>query len=173
MLAALVCFPILVHANDAPRQESDVQSRVDKLSFLLGDWNCAGRVFAHGKISAHVTTAQAHGTKVVGNHWILFRYDEGKTAENPKPFHIDQYFGYDLNSKQFVSVALDMRGSFSETTPEMTGDSISFDEMTDGKIVAHDSFSKKSEDEISHTGRSLNNEGKWVETDEEICRKTR
>lgn len=173
MLAVLVCSPILVQAADGSGQESNAQTQIDKYSFLLGDWNCAGRVFAHGKIAAHLTTAQAHGTKVVDNRWILFRYDEETTAENPKPFHIDQYFGYDLDSRQFVSVALDTGGYFSETSPELVGDSISFDETTDGKIVGHDSFSKMSQDEILHVGRSLNNEGKWVETDEEICRKAR
>lgn len=173
MLVAFACCAASVPVNAADGQESGEQSQVDKLGFLMGDWDCTGRVFAHGNISAHTTTAYAHGTKVVDGHWILFRYDEVRTAENPRPFHIDQYFGYDHDTKLFVSVALDIGGYFTETTPDSAGDSISFDETDEGKVIGHDTFAKKSQDEIMHTGRSQDKNGKWVETDEEICRLVR
>lgn len=173
MLSALVCCSTLTPADAVPGQETDVLSQVDKFSFLVGDWNCTGKVLAHGRIAAHPTSAQAHGTRVVEGRWILFRYDEDKTAGNPRPFYIDQYFGYDTDTKRFVSVALDSGGYFSETSPAWDGDSITFDETAAGKVVGHDTFARKSQDQISHVGRDLNKEGQWVETDEEICRKTR
>lgn len=173
MLAALACFLIPIHADAAPELENDVQLQVDRLSFLIGNWDCTGRVFTHGKATAHPTVGHVHAAKVVDGHWILFSYDEDKTTENPRPFHIDQYFGYDPGTKTFVSVALDVGGYFSETTSEFAGDSISFDQVADGKVIGHDIFTRRTQDEISHTGKDLDKKGRWVESDEEICHRTR
>lgn len=173
MISILMCSSTLVQADAANGQESDELAQVNTFSFLVGDWDCTGKVLAHGQVLAHSTTAQVHGSKVVDGHWILFRYDENKTTENPRPFHIDQYFGYDPAIKHFVSVALDTGGYFSETSAGWISDSITFDEMTDGKIIGHDTFTRRSQDEISHTGRSMDKDERWIETDEEICRRTR
>lgn len=169
MLTMLVCAPALLTVNDTYAQEVGALTQVDQFGFLVGDWNCAGQVFAHGTSLAHATTAHVHGEKAAGGHWILFRYDEDKTAVNPKPFHIDQYFGYDSTEKKFVSVAVDVGGYFSETSPGWSGNSITFDEIADNKIIGHDTFTRNSQNEISHSGADKNKEGKWIKTDEESC----
>lgn len=173
LLTVLACSATAADAVSASAQANEVQAQVDKLGFLTGDWACSGKVFAHGSVTAHPTTAQAHGAKVVDGHWILFRYDEDKTAENPRPFHIDQYLGYDSATRRFVSVALDTVGYFSETTPDLSGDSITFDETDAGKVVGHDTFARTNPDEISHTGRNLDKAGNWIKTDTEVCHRVR
>jgi hypothetical protein len=169
MLTMLICTSALLTVNDAYAQEDDALSQVNQFSFLIGDWNCSGHVFAHGTSLAHATTARVHGEKAAGGHWILFRYDEDKTAVNPKPFHIDQYFGYDSTMKKFVSVAVDVGGYFSETGSGWSGNSITFDEIADDKIIGHDIFTRNGQVEISHSGADLDKEGKWIKTDEETC----
>lgn len=173
ILSVLACAPTFASADAAKAQDSDLLARVGTFGFLAGDWTCTGRVFAHGNVPARSTTARVQGMSVVGGRWVLFRYDEDNTAENPRPFHIDQYFGYDPKTRQFVSVALDSGGYFSETSPGWTGDSIVFDETEGGKIVGHDTFTRGGQDEFSHTGRSLEADGKWVETDQETCHRAR
>lgn len=152
--------------DDAYAQEAD---GIDQFSYLVGDWDCSGQVFAHGTSLPHATTAKAHGEKAAGGRWVLFRYDEAKTAANPKPFHIDQYFGYDPGTKRYLSVAVDVAGFFSESGAGWSGNSITFDEVADGKIVGHDTFTRDGQDEISHSGADKEKDGNWVKTDEETC----
>ena len=169
MLAMLVCTSAPLAVDDAYAQEPGAPSQLDQFSFLVGDWNCSGQVFAHGTRLAHATSARAHGEKAAGGHWVLFRYDEDETAANPKPFHIDQYFGYDPAVKKFVSVAVDTVGYFSEASTGWSGNSITFDEVVDAVVVGHDTFTRDRQDEISHSGADKDKAGNWVKTDEETC----
>lgn len=172
-LTLLVCAATPPAVNDVYAQEPGTSSPVDQFSFLVGDWNCTGRVFTHGTSLAHATSARAHGESAAGGHWVLFRYDEDKTVANPRPFHIDQYFGYDPTAKKFISVAVDVGGYFSEMGPGWNGDSITFDEGTDGNSIGHDTFTRNGRDEISHSGSDKDKEGKWIKTDEETCHRVR
>jgi len=172
ILAALGGIPLAtscegVYADDA------VAPPIGQFSFLVGEWECTGRVFAHGTVPAHATTAHVHGEEAAGGRWVLFRYDEAPTAQDPRPFHIDQYFGYDPAIKKFVSVAVDVGGYFSETSPGWVGDSITFEEVTDGNIVGHDTFIRRGQDEIAHSGEDKDKQGQWIKTDEETCHRAR
>lgn len=172
ILAALVCASAPLAVQQVSAQTTGAPSQFDQLSFFVGDWNCTGKLLAHGRTPAHATTARVHGEKAVGGHWILIRYDENQTAANPKPFHVDQYFGYDSTRKQFVTVAADVSGYFSGNSPGWSGNSITFDETTDGKSSGfRDTFTKNGQNEISHSGTEQDKDGKWIKTDEEICRK--
>lgn len=171
MLTMLVCAVGALAVAAAPAPESGGPPGAGRFDAFVGDWDCSGQVFAHGAALAHATEARAHGEQAAGGRWVLFRYDEVKTAANPKPFHIDQYFGYDPAAKQFVSVAVDTVGHFSETAPGWSGDTITFDEVADGKVVGHDTFTLDGRDGISHSGADRNKEGEWIKTDEETCRR--
>lgn len=173
MLTMLVCISASLAVNDTLAQEDGAASQVGQFSFLVGDWNCTGQVFAHGASLAHATTARVHGEKAAGGHWVLFRYDEDKTAVNPRPFHIDQYFGYDSTLKKVVSVAVDVGGYFSETSPGWSGNTITFDEIADDRIIGHDTFTKNGQNEISHSGEDKNKQGEWIKTDAETCHRVR
>lgn len=172
ILAALGGISLATPLEDA-HADDVVAPPVGQFSFLVGEWECTGQVFAHGTVQAHATTARMHGEKAAGGQWVLFRYDEIATAQDPKPFHIDQYFGYDPTLKKFVSVAVDVVGYFSETSPGWVGDSITFEEGTDGNIVGHDTFTRRGQDEISHSGEDKDKQGRWIKTDEETCHRAR
>ena len=159
--------------SDTYAQQDSALPQVDQFRFLIGNWTCTGQVFAHGTILAHATAARVIGEEAAGGHWILFRYDEDKTAENPRPFHIEQYFGYDSHVSKFVSVAVDVGSYFSETSAGWNGNSITFDEISDGEVVGHDTFTKNGQDEISHAGADKNKAGEWIKTDEETCHRVR
>ena len=169
MLTMLVCASAPLTVDEAYGQEPGDPSQLGQFDFFVGDWNCTGQVFAHGTTSARATSARAHGEKAAGDRWVLFRYDEVKTAANQRPFHIDQYFGYDPAAKTFVSVAVDTGGYFTETSPGWNGDSITFDEVADGAVVGHDTFTRNRQGEITHSGADKDKDGNWIKTDEETC----
>ena len=171
MPTILICAMSSLIATATYAQQDDASSPVEQFRFLIGHWTCTGQVFAHGTLLAHATTAKVIGEEAAGGHWILFRYDEDRTAVNPRPFHIDQYFGYDSHVKRFVSVAVDVGSYFSETSTGWNGNSITFDEITDGGITGHDTFARNGQNEISHSGEDKNKEGEWIKTDEETCRR--
>ena len=173
ILIMLACASAPLTAGDAYAADAANPSPLDPFRFMVGEWDCTGQVYAHGTVLARPTRARVHGEEAAGGHWVLFRYDEIQTAENPRPFHIDQYFGYDPATKQYVSVAVDVGGYFAETGSGWSGDSITFDESADGKVIGHDTFTKKGQDEISHSGTDMDKEGKWIKTDEETCHRSK
>ncbi|HVC38144.1 MAG TPA: hypothetical protein VNF46_07055, partial [Gammaproteobacteria bacterium] len=143
MLTALVCTLAPLTIKQAYAQEADASAQFDQFSVFVGDWNCTGKHLAHGKTPAHATTARLHGEQAVGGQWILIRYDENKSAVNPKPFHVDEYFGYNSTRKQFVTVAAANSGYFSGASPGWSDNSITFDEAADGKSTgSRDTFTR-------------------------------
>lgn len=97
--AAAVLISAQAHAEDKP------STQLDQLSdFLVKEGACTGNVMAMGKTAAHATTGHAHAEKTLDGNWLVIRYDEDKTAVNPKPFQVAQYLGYDAKNKQFITV---------------------------------------------------------------------
>jgi hypothetical protein len=143
------------------------------LDKFIGSGSCAGNVMAMGKNPGHATVGKYHGEKIMDGRWAEIRYDEDQSAANPKPFHVVQYFGYDTSKKRYVSVLIDNADeSYSTgTSPGWQGDSITFDESSDGKSVSfRDVFTSGRSGMSSHTGWMKDKNGKWVKTDEESCK---
>jgi hypothetical protein len=145
----------------------------DALDKFVGNGTCTGSVVATGKNPGHATVGKYSGEKIMDGRWAEIRYDEDASAANPKPFHVVQYFGYDTAKKQYVSVLIDnAEESYSTgTSPGWKGDSITFDESSDGKSVSYrDVFTSGASGMSSHTGWMKDKSGKWVKTDEETCK---
>jgi len=162
--------------KQASAQKADAPSK-DQLDFPVGDWNCTGSVMAMGKKPGHATTARAHSEKVLDGNWIVIHYDEEQTSANTEPYHVVQYFGYDRDKKQLVSVTLD-NGSSSYSTGDSAGwkgNTLTVDETegSGGKVlVFRDTFTRNDSGELTHAGTMLDKDKKWVKTDAETCRKS-
>lgn len=168
---ALICASAL-GVMQVSAQEAKPSSPVDQLGFV-GDGTCTGNVMAMGKKPGHATSGKYHGEKTLDGHWVAVRYDEDQTAAAPKPFHVVQYFGYDAAKKRYVTVLFEnTEGSYSTgISAGWKGDSIAFDETTDGKTVSfRDVFTTSKSGMSSHTGWMKDKHGKWVKTDEENCK---
>jgi Protein of unknown function (DUF1579) len=172
--AAMVCASSLLGLGTACAQEA-LPSQLDQLTGFLGGGSCTGHVMV-GK-SPHETTGKYHSEKALADHWVVVRYDEDATASNSRPYHVTQYFGYDPKAGHFVDVLLDdSGGSYAAgTSSGWQGDAITF-ENTDFTSGSHalfrDVFTRRGTEVVSHTGYVRTEQGTWVKTDSEICRRS-
>ncbi len=175
ILAVLVCASVSLAIPHVSAQTTSAPSRIDQFSSFLGDGTCTGNVMAMGDRPAHATNARLHGEKILDGSWVVIHYDESRTAANPKPFHIVQYFGYDPMKKQYVAVNFDNAdpGYTTGTSTGWEGDTSTFDETsaTSG-MTLRDSFTRSGPKEVMHTGTIQDKTKRWVKTDEETCHMT-
>lgn len=174
LCAAIACASSLLCLGPAGAQDA-LPSQLDQLSGFLGDGTCTGNVLATK--SPHPTSGKLHGEKMLGDRWIVIRYDGDATASDSKPYRVVQYFGYDAKAGHFVDVVLDNSGaSYSAgTSSGWEGDAITF-ENTDYTSGSHslfrDVFTRRGALVVSHTGYERDKHGKWIETDQETCSRT-
>ena len=172
LLALIACASSLLYVGPAGAQ--DVQP-MDQLSSFIGDGTCSGNFLASR--SPHATSAGYHGEKTLGGHWIVVRYREEATPSNSRPYHVAQYFGYDVKARRFVDVVLDNTGASygAGTSNGWQRDVITF-ENTDFTSGHHsrfrDVFTRRGGLVVSHTGYAQDQHGKWVKTDHEMCKRT-
>jgi hypothetical protein len=155
-------------AHDTPA------SKLDQLSGFLGDATCTGNLLVTK--SPHATSATYHSEKTLGGHWIVVRYDEEASSSNSKPFHVAQYFGYDPKTGQFLDVLGEsFDGGYGVgTSSGWHGDVLTFEntDSTSGtQPVSRDVFTRRGGLVVAHTGYERDKNGKWVKTDEEICKR--
>jgi hypothetical protein len=147
---------------------------MDRLNDFVGDGTCSGNVLAMDKKPGHATAGKYHGEKTLDGHWVVVHYEEDPTKANPKPFKVQQYFGYDSAKQRYVSVLLDNTdpGYATSTSPGWKEDSLTFEETSDGKTLFRDVFKSDKSNMIGHSGWMKDKDGKWVKTDEETCHKS-
>lgn len=174
LYAAIACASSLLCLGTAGAQDA-LPSQLDQLSGFLGDGICTGKLVATK--SPHATSGKFHGEKMLGDHWLVVRYDEKATPSNSKPYHVVQYFGYDPKVGRFVDVVLDNSGSSygAGTSSGWQGDVITFENMdaTGGNHgLFRDVFTRRGAKVVSHAGYWRDKHGKWIKADEEICSRT-
>jgi hypothetical protein len=172
---ALACAaPLLAHRQAVAQDVA--ASPLDQLSGFVGDGMCTGKLMVTSK-SIRTTTGKFHGEKALSDHWVVIRYDEDATASNSRPYHVTQYFSYDAKGSHFVDVLLDNSGETysTGTSSGWQGDVMIF-ENTDFTSGSHplfrDVFTRRGAEVISHTGYERDKSGKWIKTDEEVCKRT-
>ena len=176
ILTALVCTSASLVNQQVFADSIGASSQLDQLSDFLGDGKCTGNAMATEKTPGHASVAHFHGEKTLDGNWIVVHYDEDQTAENPKPYHVVQYLGYDSKKKQFVGVGFDNSGSSygGGVSSGWKDDIFNLDDTTamDGKNVSYrDVFTRKGSNELSHAGMMRDKNGKWAKMDEETCHK--
>lgn len=169
---ALACAAPLLGHGLAVAQDT-MPAQLDQLSGFVGDGACTGSLMMK---PGHSTTGKFHGEKMLGDHWVAIRYDEDATPSNSRPYHVAQYFSYDAKGGHFVDVLLDNSGEIYSTgiSSGWQGDAMTF-ENTDLTTGSHplfrDVFTRRGAVVISHTGYERDKSGKWIETDEEVCKR--
>lgn len=179
-LAILISASTPLVATRAFAQQGQPPAALEQLGVFTGDWECAGQVFATADHPARVTTGHVHAGKVLDGYWVYLSYDETKTAANPHPAHIAQYFGYDAAARKFVFLAVDNYSGSGNVTkgssPGWSGDSLAFDaatEMNGTRFAFRDTFMKNDRGELSHAGSAPDATGTWVTMDKETCHRLR
>jgi hypothetical protein len=177
LYAAIACASSLLYLGPAAAADT-AASQLDQLNALLlgGDGTCTAKIMAMGKSPEKVTSGTFHGEKTLGDRWIVIRFDETTNSANSKPYHVIQYFGYDRKAGRFVDVVLDNSGESygAGSSSGWQGDAITF-ENTDSTMGSHSLFRDvfmRGANVVSHTGYMRDKSGKWVKTDQEICKRT-
>ncbi|MBS0488249.1 MAG: DUF1579 family protein [Proteobacteria bacterium] len=172
LLASMICMSSALLAGQVAAQDQPTAGS-DPLAKFIGSGTCTGNVLAMGKKPGHANAGKFRGEKTLDGHWVVIHYDEDQSTANPKPFHVAQYFSYDPEKKRYVTVSLYNSDSAYSigTSAGWKGDSITFDESTDGKPASfRDIFTTGKAGLSSHTGMERDKHGKWIKTDEESCK---
>ena len=158
------------HEDKAPAMKPDPMLR--QLDYFAHDWQCSGTAYASPMAPEHRTMATVTSKWGLNGYWVPFTYAEKKTAENPMPFMVSGFFGYDAMKKQLVIGTVDNMGGFSTSSSSgWNGDSIVFTgpwNMGSMTVTGRDTFTKKSDKEMVHVGEIEMN-GQWTKLGMETC----
>ncbi|HEY1890143.1 MAG TPA: hypothetical protein VGG63_07035 [Steroidobacteraceae bacterium] len=173
LFAALACASSLLCVAPAGAQ-NPMPSQQDELSGFLGDGTCTGH-FLLAK-SPRATSAKYHSEKLLGDHWIVVRYDEETTSSNSSPYHVVQYFRYDSKAGHFVDVVLDNVGESygAGTSSGWQGNVMTFENVdlaSGNHELFRDVFMREGTVVVSHTGYMHDKNGKWIKVEHEVCKR--
>ena len=172
--ALLAVAAPLALSEDKPAAPPKPPKEMSQLSVFLGSWTCTGKGLATPMGPEHATEAKLGAAHALDGYWIVFHYDETKTAANPMPYHAAGFMGYDTGEKVFLERCHDNYGAFcNQTSKGWVGDVLTFEgpgTMDGQKMAFRDIFTKKGAD-LVHAGEAQGPDGKWMKTDEETCTK--
>ncbi|MEP6482848.1 MAG: DUF1579 family protein, partial [Rudaea sp.] len=175
LITALICLAVTPVVQRANAQPPVTASRIADLSDFIGNGPCTGNVMASDKTPGHASVGHFHGEKILDGNWVIIHYDEDQTAENQKPYHVVQFFGFDSTKQKFVSVVFDNSGTTygTGTSAGWKDDTLTIEDSTGGDSASYrDVFTRNGKKGLSHTGTMADKQGKWVKTDEQTCRIT-
>src|SRR5687767_1489197 len=104
--ALLALFALSAAAQPAP------DPMLRQLDWFAHDYRCTGIAYANPMAPEHATRADVTGAWMLDGRWVRFSYTEKKTSENPKPFTVTGYMGYDAEIKKLVIGAVDVTGGY-------------------------------------------------------------
>jgi hypothetical protein len=162
-------------AAPAPGMAMKPPAETDKVKWMVGNWQCAGKTMASAMGPEHPSEATVVTEMTLDGFWILHHYREKKTAQNPMPVSGDEYWSYDAAGKMWNRVAVDNMGGFA------TGTSKGWEKgklvwMSDGmmggqKMKFRDTFGEKNPREITYTGEIGSADGKFSTVWDIACKK--
>ena len=137
-LAASVFAVLALHpgAAEPPTTRDAAQPQIRQLDYFQGTWRCEGWNAAGALGPEHRTQARIVFAADLDGVWLATHWEETRTAENPKPWKLENAFAYDAVRKVFVFVSRDNTGaSTNGTSPGWSGDSlvVSGDFSSDGQ----------------------------------------
>ena len=171
LCTAIACASSLLCLGTAGARDT-LPPQLDQLSGFLGDGSCTGHLLVTK--SPHPTSGKFHGEKMLGDHWVVVRYEEETTASNSRPYAVVQYFGYDPKAGHFVDVVLDNSGSSygGGSSSGWQGDVMTFENVDAGTHgLFRDVFTRHGTKVLSHAGYWRDKQGKWHKADEEMCKR--
>jgi hypothetical protein len=169
MKQAMVVFLLVFAATAAFSAQPDPS--VAPLGYFVGKWQCSGTAFAMEKMPEHATSGWVTASWALNGHWVAFTYAETKSAANAHPFSISGFMGYDAQQKAFVMGGADSMGGYSTEAGPWQGNTLTFTgpwHMNGMTMNSRDTFMKKSESQMTHTGE-IEQGGKWMKAVQETC----
>ena len=145
-----------------------------QLDIFLGNWKCDGSMKKSPMGPERAMQTSVSGKSDLDGFWVAVRVEEKKTKDNPMALKGNFNMTYDAATKKFEGLWNDNMGGWGHaTSPGWEGDKIAFTGdmfMMGQKMGSRDSFTKKGDKELVHTGEFQMN-GKWIQMMEETCKK--
>jgi hypothetical protein len=144
-----------------------------QLDYFMGTWQCSGMAYKTPMAPEHPTRAVVTTKWILGGNWLSFMVAEEKTAQNPMPFAVDGYFGFDPELKMFVIGSVDSGGGYSTAQSKgWMGDVITFEgpwHMGTVTMTGRDTFTKKGAGQMVHVALVQQKGGPWQKVGEDTC----
>ncbi len=156
-------------AAEAPKPAPEIAT----LKAFDGNWTCHGDAPASPFGPAHKYTSTVQSHLGMNGFWQSGTIKMPPVAGMPGMQGM-YHMTYEPGAKEYVMLWVDDMGGFSKMTSSgWEGDKITFTgEGTMGgqKMMGRDSFTKKADGSLLHTGE-MQMDGKWVSMGDETCRK--
>lgn len=163
---------LILVAGAAMAASHTEMSPLRKLDPMVGKFQCKGIAYASPMGPEHATTATVEAKWVLDGMWANFWYTEKKTAENPKPFAVSGFMGYDMGKKKYVTGGVDNMGGYSTSEADgwMGNDIVFVGPYNVGGMVmkGRDTFTSTSKNELKHMFEVEEN-GTWKKMGQETC----
>lgn len=172
ILAALTSTLAPCAIGQTPTQQGDGQSPSSHIATFVGNAICAGTP----KGSGPADTGRYHAEKALDGHWVVVHYRQDRSAANPNPFEVVQYFGYDPVKKRYLTVMVGNGAGVHGVgfSSGWKGNSITFDDVEWSRGKSHPSretFTTGGSGLSGYTAWSRDTQGKWIKAYEETCHK--
>jgi hypothetical protein len=175
---ALILVSILSTAGAAANQHTEKKAMsapdpiMQQLDVMVGTWKCSGMAYTTPWFPEHPTTGEVSEKWMLDGKWLAFTYMEKKTAQNPTPFTITGYTGYDPELKMYVIGSVDNNGGYSTgASTGWVGDVMTFEgpwHIGGMTAKSRDTFTKKGANQLTHLGE-LESNGTWIKLGQETC----
>lgn len=98
-----------------------------QLKALEGKWKCTGKTVDTPFGAGHPTVGTMDLKSDLNGYWRSLRYEEKKSKENPTPYAMTSYIGFDGGKKQLLRTDIDNLGMVSHLASKgFEGDAIVF-----------------------------------------------
>jgi hypothetical protein len=173
----LVIVLVLTAAGAAANQHTETKAMnsdpmLRQLDAMAGKWQCKGMAYATPWFPEHPTVGEVSQSWMLDGKWMAFTYTEKKTAQNPTPFIVSGYFGYDPELKMYVVGTVDNTGGYSTGAGNgWVGDVMTFEgpwHIGGMTAKSRDTFTRKGMNELTHMGE-LESNGSWIKLGQETC----
>lgn len=175
MLAASFSIAGAARAGEpAPAAPPPAAELAGNLKAIEGKWKCMGKTPDSPFAKAHPTKAEMSIKADLNGHWYLMRYEEKKTKENPAPYVMRSFVGFDPARKQLVRTDVDGLGMITHLASKgWEMDQLVWAGEVGGpqKMQFRETITKKSPKEIVSTLEVLGADGQWIVIGENVCKK--
>ena len=168
----LIATTAMATQHDEKKMMASSEATMLQLDPMVGKWQCTGMAYATPWGPEHPTAGEVTQGWILDGKWVNFTYAEKKTAQNPTPFTVTGYVGYDPELKTFVIGSVDSAGGYSTgASSGWVGDAMTFEgpwHIGGMTAKSRDTFTKKGTSELSHLGE-LEQNGAWMKLVQERC----
>lgn len=159
--------------KDEPDQAPPPAAELGQLKPLDGKWTCTGKTLETPYGTAHTISATMENKSDLNGYWRLWRYTEKKTKDNPTPYVMASFVGFDPQQKVLVRTDVDGLGMITHlSTKGWDGDKIVFEgAVGPAKVPFRETLTKKSDKQITGLQEMKGADGNWIALAETTCKK--